>query len=286
MPVNGVLTFLRNSGYQLIHPEVLGLPAATQGGRDRKLNAERERLAAALMSGDEQVCVEVVLNLYLAGHAMSTICDEVLSSVFEEIGEKCGCGEMSVYQERRSCELCHRVMHEVRRALPELRPEAPIAMGGTLDGDRETLPSLMTEMVLRENGWRACSLGSMLPFLSLRQAICDMRPKLCWITFSVIRDPEEFIREFAKISERARENDVALVVSGRALTADLRRRMQYSGFCDTFAHLELFARQIYSVDRKAPSLVSEGNEADESSESGIDPINSFPPGVQSSQIEP
>jgi methanogenic corrinoid protein MtbC1 len=275
MPVNGVLNFLRNSGYQLIHPEVLGLPPATQGGRDRKLNAERERLAAALMSGDEQICVEVVLNLYLAGHPMSTICDEVLSSVFDEIGEKCGCGQMSVYQERRSCELCHRVMLEVRRALPELRPEAPIAIGCTIDGDRETLPSLMTEMVLRENGWRACSLGSMLPFLSLRQAICDMRPKLCWMTFSVIREPEEFILEFAKVSELARENHVALVVSGRALTSDLRRRMQYSCFCDTFAQLELFARQIYPVERKTPTADSAGGNEPSDEETG--PV---PPEVQ------
>lgn len=245
MPVNGVLTFLRKSGYQLINPEVLGLPPATQGGRERKLHIEREHLVDALMQGNEQVCVEVVLNLYLAGHSMSTICDEVLTTVFTDIGAKCGCGEASIYQERRSCELCHRVLHEVRRGLPEIPPEAPIAIGGTIDGDSYTLASSMVELVLRENGWRACSLGAMLPFLSLRQALCDMRPQLCWLTFSVIHDVDNFLQEFGRVSQLAAENQIALVVSGQALTKEIRRRMQYSCFCDTFRHLEAFARQLF-----------------------------------------
>lgn len=244
MPVNGVLAFLRNSGYQLINPEVLGLPPATQGGRERKLHAESERLREALLQGNEQVCVEVVLNLYLARHPMSTICDEVLSSVFDEINSRCDCGQLSVYQERRSCELCHRMMHEVRRALPEIPAEAPIAIGGTIENDPSTLASSMMELVLRENGWRACSLGSMLPFLSLRQALCDMRPMLCWLTFSRIPDLDSFLYEFSRVSQLAAENRIALVVSGKALTEEVRRRMQYSCFCDTFAHLESFARQI------------------------------------------
>jgi len=251
MPVNGVLTFLRNSGYQLINPEVLGLPPATQGGRERKLHAERERLRDALLLGDEQVCVEVVLNLYLARHPMSTICDEVLSCVFDEINSQCGCGQLSIYQERRSCELSHRVMHEVRRALPEILADAPIAIGGTIENDPSTLASSMTELVLRENGWRACSLGSMLPFLSLRQALCDMRPKLCWLTFSLISDVESFLREFSRVSQLAAENQIALVVSGKALTEDIRRRMQYSCFCDTFVHMENFARQIFPIPNEA-----------------------------------
>lgn len=244
LPVNGVLTFLRNSGYRLLHPELLGLPPATQGGRQRKLEGERTRLLQALIEGNEEVSVEVVLNLYLAGLSMSTICDELLASTFHEIGEQWGCGDVAVYQERRSCELCHRVMHEVRRALPEISPAAPIAVGGTIDGDPYTLASSMAELVLREIGWRGCSLGNMLPFLSLRQALCDMRPRLFWLSVSSIRDLEVFLAEFSRLWDVAQENGVAVVVGGRGLTEDIRRRMQYSCFCDTFRHLESFARQL------------------------------------------
>ncbi len=244
LPVNGVLSFVRSSGYQLVYPEILGLPPATQGGRNRKLQGERGRLIEALVQGNEQVCVEVVLNLYLANIPMSVICDDLLSAAFNDIGEKWGCGEVAVYQERRSCELCHRVMHEVRRALPELPASAPLAVGGTLDGDPYTLASSMAELVLRDNGWRACSLGNMLPFLSLRQALCDTRPRLFWLSVSVIRDREPFLDEYARLWKLAQQNDTALVVGGKALAEDVRRRMQYSCFCDTFRHLEAFARQL------------------------------------------
>jgi len=245
LPVNGVLTFLRNSGYQILYPEILGLPPATQGGRDRKLHAERDRLIEALLQGNEEVCMEVVLNLYLAGHPMSLICDDVLTSAFTDIGTRCGSDALSVYQERRSWELSLRVIHEVRRGFPEIAPHAPIAIGGTVDGDPYTLDSAMAELVLRQHGWRACSLGAMLPFLSLRQALCDMRPKLCWLTFSVIRDESEFLMEFARLAELAAENSIAIVVIGNALTTDLRKQMQYSCFCDTFSHLESFATQVF-----------------------------------------
>lgn len=244
IPVNGVLTFLREAGYEIVQPELLGLPPATRGGTDRKLIDQRQRLIDALVGGNEDVAVEIVLNLYLARYPMSVICDDLLTAAFTEIGEKWGCGELAVYQERRSCELCHRVMHEVRRALPELPPNAPIAVGGTIDGDPYTLASSMAELVLRELGWRASSLGNMLPFLTLRQALCDTRPRLFWLSVAVIRDLEQFLAEFDRMQQVAAENDVALVVGGKALTEDVRRRMRYTAYCDTFRHLETFAGQI------------------------------------------
>ncbi|SFJ54873.1 MerR family transcriptional regulator [Planctomicrobium piriforme] len=263
LPVNGVLTFLRNSGYQLVKPELLGLPPSTLGGRERKLNGERDRLFGALVQGDEQVCVEVVLNLYLAGIAMSTICDEVLAPVFTGIGEKWGCGDIAVYQERRSCEICHRVLHEVRRALPELPTTAPIAVGGTVDGDPYTLASSMVELVLRENGWRACSLGNMLPFLSLRQALCDMRPRLFWLSVSSVRSEPDFLNEFDQLTGLAQQNQVSIVVGGKALTPELRCRMQYSSYCDTLKHLESFAQQLVpTAPARSAASLPEPPEAD------------------------
>lgn len=259
--VNGVLSFLRESGYPLVNPEILGLPPATQGGRGRKLTSERDRLIAALVGGDEAACVEIVLNLYLAEIPLSVICDDVFAPVLSSIGDKWGCGEVAVWQERRSCEICHRVLHEMRRALPELPATAPIAVGGTVDGDPYTLASAMAEVTLREHGWRASSLGSMIPFLSLRQAMCDMRPKLFWLSVSVVRDPPGFLEEFRRLSELAAENQVAVVVGGKALTPELRKQMRYAAHCDTFGHLEQFAAQLHPSPRLARLPVSPASTA-------------------------
>lgn len=244
LPVNGVLAYLRTSGHILVAPEILGLPPATTGGADRKLSTGRDRLLQALVDGDEALCVQIVLNLYLARYSMSQICDQVLTSAFVEIGERWGCGTVAVYQERRSCELCHRVMHEVRRALPELPANAPMAVGGTLDGDPYTLASGMVELVLRDQGWRACSLGNMLPFATLRAALCDTQPRLFWLSIASIQDEATFYDEFERLSQLASERRAALVVGGKALTEDVRKRMHYSAYCDTFEHLADFARTV------------------------------------------
>lgn len=243
IPVNGVLAFLRESGHEIHNPELLGLPAATTGGGERKLQNERSRLVRALVAGEEAVCVEVTLNLYLAKHPMSVICDEVLSKAFEEVGQKWEDGEIAVYHERRSCELCQRAMHEVRRIFPELSADAPIAVGGTVDGDPYTLASSMVELVLRDLGWRATSLGNMLPFSSLTHALCDTRPKLFWVSVSVIRELNSFLEQFERLSTLAFENDVTLVVGGQALADDVRKQMRYSAYCDNFQHLETIAHE-------------------------------------------
>lgn len=243
IPVNGVLSYLREVGLEIHNPEILGLPKSTTGGGFRKLLEEKERLIQALVSADEEVCIEVVLNLYLANYPMSEICDDVLAQSFAEIGEKWCTGEVAVYQERRSCELCHRVMHEVRRVFPELNANAPIAVGGTVDGDPYTLASSMAELVLRDLGWRANSLGNMLPFSSLVHAICDTRPKLFWVSVSAIRNEESFLDQFDRLSCMAFDNNVTLVVGGKGLTENVRKRMKYSAYCDNFRHLANVAQE-------------------------------------------
>ncbi|WP_437203879.1 helix-turn-helix domain-containing protein [Planctomicrobium sp. SH664] len=222
LPVNGVLTFLRKFGYEIRHPELLGLPPATLGGHVRKVVEQRDRLIQAMVEGNEEVGVEIVLNAYLAKIPMSVICDDLLHGAYQEISGRLAAGKLAVYQERRANELCQRVVYEVRRALPELPPTAPLAVGGTVDGDSYTLASSMAELVLRELGWRASSLGSMLPLLSLRQAICDTRPRLFWLSMSVIRDVEMFLVAYDSLSQLAKDNDVALVIGGAGITDALR----------------------------------------------------------------
>ncbi|MEW4488425.1 B12-binding domain-containing protein [Thalassoglobus sp. JC818] len=243
IPVNGVLSYLRERGLQIQHPEILGLPPATTGGQARKISSEQERLVSAMISGSEEVCIEIVFNLYLANCPVSTICDEVLATTFHEIGDRWGCGDVAVYQERRACELCLRIIHELRRALPELPSSAPIAIGGTLDGDPYTLASSMSELVLRDTGWNANSMGNMLPFASMRQALRDTNARFLWVSVSSIRDKEEFLAEFEELSTLAFNLDATLAVGGKALVEEIRREMKYSAFCDNFRHLQTVAEQ-------------------------------------------
>lgn len=242
LPVADVLRFVREQGHALVSPEVLDLPPIHDHS-ELVLADCRTRLTDALLAGDETVSRQIVLNLYLAKYQISVICDEVVAAAFHEIGERWACHRADVYQERRGCAIAHHILLELRRSQP--RPDLDrTASGATIEGDQYVLPATMGELVLREAGYHATFLGASIPVPSLINAVEQARPELFWVSVSFIRDAASFMAEFAALSRACARLGVALVVGGRALSEDLRRRMTYSAFCETMQHLESFASTL------------------------------------------
>ncbi|WP_145370170.1 MerR family transcriptional regulator [Maioricimonas rarisocia] len=246
IPVNAVLSFAKSHGHKLVQPEVLGLPPSTTGAGERSLERARKRLLAALVSGEDVLSRQLVLDLYIAKHRVSRICDEVLAPVFHEIGDLWECGDAEVYQERRACEICLRVLHELERLMPPVPADGPVAIGGALDLDPYSLPTTMAELTMRQCGWKGVSLGSLLPAASIANAIADIGPRLVWISVSHADDADRIVEAMNQVYEAARKHKAALAVGGAALTEEIRRRVRYSAFCDTMAHLETFADSLTS----------------------------------------
>ena len=242
MPMADVLQFVREHDHPLVSPEVLGLPPASELAA-LGLTRGKPRLVDALLAGDELLARQIVFDLYVAKHSISVICDEVIAAAFREIGDRWACHDADVNQERRGCELCLRILFDVRK-IQRLPDRTWTATGGTIEGDQYALPSAMAELVLRESGFRATSLGSSIPFPSLIKAVQETQPKLFWLSVSYIREGLDFIGEFAALSQACTAAGTALVVGGRALTEELRQRMTYSAFCDTMQHLENFAKTL------------------------------------------
>ena len=238
-----VLYFVRENDYQFVSPEVLGLPPVSKE-INSSLAQSLPRLIDALLAGDELVARQIIFDLYLAKFSPSVILDEVIAKAFREIGDRWACQEVDIYQERRGCEIALRILFDFSRVqrLPERKW---LALGGSIDGDFYALPTAMAELVLRDVGFFATSLGTSIPFASLVKAVESTRPQLFWLCASHIRDRPRFIDEFAALSQCCTSMGTALVVGGRALSDDLRKRMSYSAYCDTMQHLEAFARTLH-----------------------------------------
>ena len=247
LPIDAVVSFLRDSGRTVVEPEVLGLPATT-GQTQWTLSRATERLREGLVKGDEAVCRQVILDLYLARHSLSSICDDVLSRCFHDIGSLWECGGVEIYEERRACEISTRLVHELRRLLPTPMADAPQAAGGTLDGDPYTLACSMAELVLRDLGWNAVPLGNRLPFSTLATAVKRTRPRLLWLSVSAIRDTQRFAEEMNHLFEIASEHGTAIALGGIALTEETRRTIKFSVHCDTYQHLEAFSKTLHRAD--------------------------------------
>jgi excisionase family DNA binding protein len=244
IPLSGLIEFLRASKQELARPELVGLPATT-GRTVRVLDRSAGQFCNALLQGDEEVCRQIALDLYLGEHAVSSICDEVFSKAFDDIGQRWEAGEVEVYQERRAGNLVIRVINELRSFLRTPSADAPVAIGAAPQGDPYSLGTTMAEIVLRESGWNASSLGGNLPFTTLSAAIKENRPRLFWLSISSLEDEDDFLSGYQELYE-CFGLDVAFVVGGRALTAEIRQEMKYAAYCDNFQHIEAFARTLHA----------------------------------------
>ncbi|QEG40962.1 MerR family transcriptional regulator [Roseimaritima ulvae] len=240
-----VMEFVRGGKYELIHPEALGLPPIS-GPSARVIPRAREQMTAALIAGDEPRCRQIAIDLYLASHSLSVICDEVFAAAFEQIGRQWACGEAEIYQERRGCEMVLRILHELRTLLPAVAADAPLAIGGTVAGDPYSLGTTMVELVLRSVGWQAVSLGDNLPTATLAVAIEQQHPKLFWLSCSHIADNAEFLTGYRELYDRFAA-DVAFVVGGFALSESIRQEMKFAAYCDNMQHLEGFAQTLHAA---------------------------------------
>ena len=247
MRLDAVLKFLRDQGRSLSEPQAIGLPPES-GRRNPSTDSDHQEFLGYLLCGDESSARRVVMDAFLNGYSAARVFDSIVVPAFSEIGNLWHCGTLEVYQERRACEICSRVVHELRRAVGAGPADGPLAIGGTLDGDPYTIASSMSEVVLRESGWRATSLGNMLPFNTLMKAVENDRPRMLWLSVTFIRSPEQFVANFNVLFDTATSHGCVLVVGGQALTAEIRPLLRYTTYCDNFRHLEAFSQTIIPRD--------------------------------------
>jgi excisionase family DNA binding protein len=250
LPLSGVVQFMRERQMGSAQPRVLGLPGCLRS-ESRSASALSAAMQDALEAGDECEVRRLLFGLFLAGSEISELLDSLIVPSFRAMGDKWSHGDLAVYEERRAVELCTRLLHQLQALLPAPTAGAPRAIGGTLTGDPYSLPTTMMETALWEAGWRSQSYGCGLTAATLVEALCDIHPKLLWISASYFDAEEQFLADYATVYDAANELGVAVLVGGRMLTARLRERMQYSAYGDNLRHAVAFARVIRApVDKE------------------------------------
>lgn len=253
IPVQEALRFVREHNHTVVEPQLLAMPG-TDDRKARRIENCAERLAENLLANNEQACHAIVFDHFLAGQPVSRIFDQVIAAAFRIIGEKWECHKAEIYQERCCCQIALRILHELRSKQPPPH-SGRVAFGATMEGDQYSLPVTMGEIVLRSVGWNARLLGSSIPYESIAKSVQEHEPGLLWLSVSHIPDESAFIAGFNRLFAIAAKTNTAVVVGGRALTAEIRTQLRYSSFCDTMRHLEEFANALrqHSESGKAES---------------------------------
>lgn len=248
--LGGLMEFLEASNRVISLPSVLGIGESSAA--DKTADTQESDLAEmgrqfdeALVRGDERESRKIFLECYSKFRSLALVSDELIAPSFVRIGERWHASSIEVFQERRACEICVRLIHEFRRLMTEPGSTALTAIGCTTSGDHYSLPGQLIEVVLREAGWRATNMGVGIPLKSLAAAITAERPQLVWLSVSFTPCTTTFVKEMDELWE-AIPPETCFVVGGRALKDDLRPRLRYTAHCDTMQQLSKLARTLRS----------------------------------------
>ena len=255
--VASVLRFAAESGHAIRDLSALGdgeldreAPDALSQQAEDSARDERLALRRALIDGDLDGVRAILSVAWVRGAPVDVLCDELLAPSFADIGERWAAGGLEIYVERRACEITLRVLRELGDKFIPTRRGAPRAIGASREHDPYALPTTMVELVLRERGFDASSLGTRLPIPTLVRATYELEPELVWLCVGACEDPERLIEECSKLEKAARDVGAALVLGGRALTPELRQELRCSAFCEGMRHLASLSDAILRARKR------------------------------------
>ena len=244
----GLQQFLGSSNRSLVNPDVLGV-IVRPVNRSQRIpgsdEAQLKQFREALTAGRENECLEVFGERVADGWSVSEAAEDLISDAMCGVGSAWVRQEVDVYQERRACGICMRLINEMRNKLPVVSDDAPVAIGGSPSGDPYEIPTALVELSLREIGWQAVNLGCNLPMSSFLQAAQDYNPKLVWLSVSTMGDVDEFVSSENVMADLL-DDETILIVGGRALSDAIRPKLRYTAHCDSVRHLTELASSLKS----------------------------------------
>jgi len=237
--------------------------------------ADYERIAETLNSllrdGRAEEARGIIQSVSRSRRDGSALADRVIRPLMEQIGHRWMVGAIDIYQEHYATST---VIAAIQERIDEVRREQTgpglLALGATTEGDFSMIPGLLAELVLLEQGWSVRNLGANLPLRSLANAAREFRPRLIYLSLNHQQDEERFIREYLAFYEAAAELDVAVILGGRALRAELRAQLPYTAFGDRMSHLAEFARRLTPQSTMPASKLTDSSSADREAKGSSD----------------
>ena len=157
------------------------------------------------------------------------------------LGAQWADGKIDVYEEHVATLRAWSILVELRSLLPIPLDRAPLALGGSPEGDPYLLPTLMAELTLADMGWRTINIGPNTPVTSLLEAVTRHRPRLVWLSVTSMTPSASFFEGYPRLFEAAQAKGASVVIGGQGLTAALQYSLVASGFGTRLAHLKAFA---------------------------------------------
>lgn len=225
IPREEAMRWLRENRVQLVRPDRLGLPeSALAVTRGSSIQVAAERFHQDLIDGRSSEARGVAAGLFLSGHSVAQIADEVIRPALARIGTLWEHGEEGIYVEHRATDICVHVVKELRGLLPDHEPnehedevgaaKAPVAVGGAPSGDPYLVAPMLAAVTLMEAGFRVVNLGPETPLRVLELAVERLEAGLVFLS-SGVTPSDRLAKELVVFCERMQRRGVLVAIGGR-----------------------------------------------------------------------
>ncbi len=243
------LRWLRETQTPLLRPERLELPEATASvTRATSLDSSAERYHALLVSGAEVDARGLLAGLFIAGHAVSRIADDIIRPALARIGTLWEHGDEGIFIEHRATAICIQSIRELAvlstPTSPDPEPDPrPVAVGGAPSGDPYLVAPALAALALTEAGFQAVNLGPDTPLPVIELAAARLNARLVCLSFGAAPS-ERQVREVSVFAGRLRQSGIHLSLGGRHVDALHPERLSNAFVGRSLGELSAFARGL------------------------------------------
>jgi len=248
--IQEAIRFSRTSNMPIKRPDVLGITpsASTQEIKENPQNAFRIILEK-LRNDDAEEVRAIILEQYLVGQTLATICDDLIRPAMQEIGRAWQFTDRGIVIEHRATDLCISALNVLRHVIEDNEGQSdeatakPRAIGGAPQNDPYLLPSLMACCVLLDQGFHATNLGPNTPVRTLELSVDAYQPKVVWLSLSV--EPRDVKpQDVESLADKLQAIDSHLVLGGRGLTDRFKLQRSNLHWFASMAEFAAFAKGI------------------------------------------
>ena len=224
------------------HFESAAAETRARKSRPSKPLATSRDLLETILTGDEAGASARLIDAYLHGHSLISLCDTLITQTMHAVGDLWVQGEINVAHEHLATRVMHAAVQQLRVVIHPKGPSGHIAVCCGIEGDLHELPVHLAEIILENQGWRVINLGPNTPVFSLRELVAEKRPQLVCVSARTITDLDRSVVEFAQLNKLLSKLKARAVLGGEAFRdPNLRRRFPANLHAHTFQSLSKFA---------------------------------------------
>jgi excisionase family DNA binding protein len=215
IPMAEAIRFIRQIGAPVVRPELLGLGKLPFNDVGGERLSDAEKIFRSLQSGDGEMIRDFLVSRYLEGNALCSLFDGPLLVAIRRVGDLWEHDERAILIEHRATGICIEAIGMLRRLLPPVREDSPLALGGAPQGDPYQLPSMMAGTVLMESGFRDVNFGANTPVELLGKEAIDRGARLVWLSISTPCEAKLLRASVKKLAADLGNHKIHLIVGGR-----------------------------------------------------------------------